>query len=157
MSPHLYPNHLFLPTPSHGGRRIWQASPTRQKLFLPTPSHGGRRKGHYIQGQKRRYFYPRPHMEGDARRTLRALETAISTHALTWRATGSRRKQGADQRDFYPRPHMEGDSGWDTGAVTSLISTHALTWRATGWKRLGGVPGMYFYPRPHMEGDRHGF
>ena len=77
-------------------------------------------------------FYPRPHMEGDVRqdRPLRALYrflptpshggrlafslhlciiSAISTHALTWRAT---------LLSLEVRRH-------------NRISTHALTWRAT--------------------------
>ena len=33
---------LFLPTPSHGGRRLLTFSSNTFILFLPTPSHGGR-------------------------------------------------------------------------------------------------------------------
>ena len=76
------------------------------------------------------YFYPRPHMEGDAKKALSRKELAISTHALTWRATESGEfvadssqflptpSHGGrlatvdfsnDFEDFYPRPHMEGD------------------------------------------------
>ena len=62
-----------------------------------------------------RYFYPRPHMEGDEQRTeLIALARDISTHALTWRATGRQNK------------------GW----MSCRISTHALTWRATDLRDL---------------------
>ena len=55
----------------------------------------------------------------------------ISTHALTWRATGTRRQFGDKIDDFYPRPHMEGDP------ATAVAK----------------CSGRYFYPRPHMEGD----
>ena len=56
-------------------------------LFLPTPSHGGRRRQVtfcLLQGEN---FYPRPHMEGDRFRDAVSLVVLISTHALTWRAT----------------------------------------------------------------------
>ena len=33
----------------------------------------------------------------------------ISTHALTWRATGAARGGERQAVHFYPRPHMEGD------------------------------------------------
>ena len=55
--------------------------------FLPTPSHGGR-PSNLHPGSNTRYFYPRPHMEGDA--PIPIVSTGDS--------------------DFYPRPHMEGDS-----------------------------------------------
>ena len=35
-----------------------------------------------------RDFYPRPHMEGDASEEEARGVPVISTHALTWRATG---------------------------------------------------------------------
>ena len=100
-------------------------------LFLPTPSHGGRRGGK----SRRRfggYFYPRPHMEGDRGARGQCIGKAISTHALTWRATVSSAPLRASQTHFYPRPHMEGDAPPRNPA---------------------GVSPRYFYPRPHMEGD----
>ena len=33
-------------------------------------------------------FYPRPHMEGDCTDHTSSIRGGISTHALTWRATG---------------------------------------------------------------------
>ena len=55
--------------------------------FLPTPSHGGRPKG-LKPSSSSIYFYPRPHMEGDAQiGPADRVVALISTHALTWRAT----------------------------------------------------------------------
>ena len=71
-------------------------------------------------------------MEGDAGlhpATLRSLH--ISTHALTWRATGV----------AWPLPRQQS------------ISTHALTWRATAPPPEQSGGPWDFYPRPHMEGD----
>ena len=143
--------------------------------FLPTPSHGGRplALGVFFWAAD---FYPRPHMEGDAAVSELRGQVAISTHALTWRATTvlgmlyqapqdfyPRPHREGDchlplmqhyPRHFYPRPHMEGDmctigdmGGWQ------VISTHALTWRATESSLSSWFAIAYFYPRPHMEGD----
>ena len=55
-------------------------------------------------------FYPRPHVEGDAKEELEQAKTKlISTHALTWRATQRCHRRGEGCPDFYPRPHVEGD------------------------------------------------
>ncbi len=70
-------------------------------------------------------------MEGDVHVIPPIHLDKISTHALTWRATGYSQKTYDNMRNFYPRPHMEGD-------------------HLRG--RLGGVLSD-FYPRPHMEGD----
>ena len=56
-----------------------------------------------------RYFYPRPHMEGDQPTLTRCYIYAISTHALTWRATRTMSSRISGMPYFYPRPHMEGD------------------------------------------------
>ena len=78
-------------------------------------------------------FYPRPHMEGDTSPFMcHSGCPPISTHALTWRATGYYRLTDLNYGNFYPRPHMEGD---------------ALLPPAYPYRRN-------FYPRPHMEGDR---
>ena len=97
-------------------------------------------------------FYPRPHMEGDARPQRRN------------RRTGN----------FYPRPHMEGDLtppilfaphlGISTHALTwratlyqyqcmsaQFISTHALTWRATR-QNDGSIRISQFLPTPSHGG-----
>ena len=79
----------------------------------------------------RQHFYPRPHMEGDLDNQQQEDKRWISTHALTWRATGCP----------YHNPHQ------------ASISTHALTWRATR-DELDALRAITdFYPRPHMEGD----
>ena len=100
-------------------------------------------------------FYPRPHMEGDLADLPPMVDfKAISTHALTWRATiylrvpdiegigflptpshGGRPKGSVfalPLSNFYPRPHMEGDPfKFLSVDYLRVISTHALTWRAT--------------------------
>ena len=60
------------------------------------------------------------------------IDLPISTHALTWRATAKADKIIKERWDFYPRPHMEGDG------------------RKHGTQR---ILRQHFYPRPHMEGD----
>ena len=122
------------------------------------------------------YFYPRPHMEGDAGDsgtitiTISFLPTpshegdlsartdiegiGISTHALTWRATVL----------YFKMRHAA--TLISTHALTwratchrcarsphSHISTHALTWRATCCDVGLSSKSLDFYPRPHMEGD----
>ena len=54
-------------------------------------------------------FYPRPHLEGDPTQEEAVVEIRISTHALTWRATGINVSVQSEINNFYPRPHMEGD------------------------------------------------
>ena len=123
-------------------------------LFLPTPSHGGRRgrqwHNHYndiisTHALTWRATYLRvPDIEGIGISThaltwratvlyfkMRHAATLISTHALTWRATCHRCARS---------PH-------------SHISTHALTWRATCCDVGLSSKSLDFYPRPHMEGD----
>ena len=70
-------------------------------------------------------------MEGDEPSCDSSTMSDISTHALTWRATGKDRRGEAGVENFYPRPHMEGDPDV-VGAAAELAD---------------------FYPRPHMEGD----
>ena len=71
-------------------------------------------------------------MEGDPTIRMLALRTcAISTHALTWRATFLPFVLQRGPHHFYPRPHMEGDRS-DDDVFDTLEN---------------------FYPRPHMEGD----
>ena len=57
---------IFLPTPSHGGRRMPMDASLILIQFLPTPSHGGR-QGRLPWYYPQQNFYPRPHMEGDIR------------------------------------------------------------------------------------------
>ena len=77
----------------------------------------------------------------------------ISTHALTWRATGNLFAR------FTGRPisthaltwrATDADDSWLRGY---FISTHALTWRATIIYVTCFTGVDNFYPRPHMEGD----
>ena len=141
---------IFLPTPSHGGRPRVTGSPSPTWEFLPTPSHGGRLE---------RWCSPSPAL-------------GISTHALTWRATGSNRltknitsflptpshggrpigPQGEQgPKDFYPRPHMEGDITTTKTCKYITISTHALTWRATQYRYRPGCDTQ-FLPTPSHGG-----
>ena len=60
----VYEDIVFLPTPSHGGRRLLQTMILWGYGFLPTPSHGGRLIPSPIACADVN-FYPRPHMEGD--------------------------------------------------------------------------------------------
>ena len=101
------------------------------------------------------HFYPRPHMEGDARRRPHLPSTG---GFLPTPSHGGRPKTppaSLSMTNFYPRPHMEGDKSparYSAAANLFLptpshggrpfiefcnndkeqISTHALTWRATG-------------------------
>ena len=121
---------LFLPTPSHGGRRVlrrfWSSSPN----FYPRPHMEGDEQ----DGSSCNYywnFYPRPHMEGDCAR-------------LYW--------SGVAKSYFYPRPHMEGDaSSFRRHQSHIRISTHALTWRATQVKTVGSCLQI-FLPTPSHGG-----
>ena len=47
------------------GDGFFYAPGNRPGVFLPTPSHGGRRAARARHGHALRYFYPRPRMEGD--------------------------------------------------------------------------------------------
>ena len=144
---------LFLPTPSRRGRPRASSTHASKTEFLPTPSRRGRR---FLCLLMIGYsdFYPRPRVEGDVFiPNFSFPEVAISTHALTWRATVSGSRQHhppaisthaltwratcrpfswvAPIRNFYPRPHMEGDLFCKSVPYWVYISTHALTWRAT--------------------------
>ena len=57
---------------------------------------------------------------------------AISTHALTWSATGMHVRQLEQLPDFNSRTHVECDLHDLLHAYIQPISTHALTWSATG-------------------------
>ena len=121
----------FLPTPSHGGRRYGVHKIDKATNFYPRPHMEGDRARVKLR-MSARHFYPRPHMEGDD--TVSPpdqLKAAISTHALTWRATRSAAFFDNCQLYFYPRPHMEGDA------------SHGIDFPFV----------VHFYPRPHMEGD----
>ena len=122
----------FLPTPSHGGR-LYGFLFSAATASISTHALTWRATfGHRLFFVDNHNFYPRPHMEGDARDKGR----------------------GAIEQHFYPRPHMEGDAALDSvsggkirflptpshggrldkmrgWAVGDRISTHALTWRAT--------------------------
>ena len=99
----------FYPRPHMEGDCLSQSITSHGKQFLPTPSHGGRQIARAVE-RVPNDFYPRPHMEGDRAPNLQCHSRyRISTHALTWRATGGQNNDSDKPRDFYPRPHMEGD------------------------------------------------
>ena len=114
-------------------------------------------------------------MEGDAAAINTWKDKMISTHALTWRATGvilehpdnflflptpshgGRHIDDPDAEDelvFLPTPSHGGRHPITVPAdMTYRISTHALTWRATSATSTSVITCVNFYPRPHMEGD----
>ena len=121
--------------------------------FLPTPSHGGRLP---------------------PRQPLRPIRE-ISTHALTWRATGlDVALTGSDTISTHALT-WRATRYAKNNQITLEISTHALTWRATSFDSSSSCPTVFlptpshggrpharrvvgavvddFYPRPHMEGD----
>ncbi len=125
----------------------WRATPCSSscvwcKKFLPTPSHGGRRLEITLK-LLLSHFYPRPHMEGDGR--LLSLDTGgacISTHALTWRATAQAPRAEPTQKNFYPRPHMEGDSKHaEVQACISAAYLKCSTRKAAASSRRAGLGG----------------
>ena len=79
----------------------------------------------------------------------------ISTHALTWRATGQHYPMADKRNHFYPRPHMEGDPVMrcDVGGLAGFLPTPSHGGRRTGHLCGGHLADDHFYPRPHMEGD----
>ena len=88
------------------------------------------------------HFYPRPHMEGDEVNTLAKLEELISTHALTWRATGKDLHLCIVFLYFYPRPHMEGDSKHaEVQACISAAYLKCSTRKAAASSRRAGLGG----------------
>ena len=120
--------------------------------FLPTPSHGGRPPPPEQSGGPWD-FYPRPHMEGDQPDLTGCCICAISTHALTWRATHGCNYISKGTKNFYPRPHMEGDQRART--VKQQCAAFLPT-PSHGGRLLHGSRASLshdFYPRPHMEGD----
>ena len=123
---------LFISTHALTWRATLTSLPSRKvREFLPTPSHGGRH-GLLTQRHKRgRYFYPRPHMEGDKNRLI--LLTVWPGFLPTPSHGGRPIRCGitGETTNFYPRPHMEGDFSMPRPAPGTIISTHALTWRAT--------------------------
>ena len=69
----------------------------------------------------------------------------ISTHALTWSATGTAQRQ---QR-IAPKFQLTHSRGvrqvlFDSGVATASISTHALTWSATSHFCVCAMPGKTF-------------
>ena len=124
--------------------------------FLPTPSHGGRRVSVYftIVG-----VWISTHAL-----TWRATTTypgdndsfKISTHALTWRATRCTQASPATCPHFYPRPHMEGDAV--AGSAKSQRRHFYPRPHMEGDSQQYTQCNNYFdfYPRPHMEGDESG-
>ena len=115
-------------------------------------------------------------MEGDAAENQGVGLAAISTHALTWRATVAQEVNvlaklflptpshgGRQYRQRLSERHRRISTHALTWRATLLreilrgsplgISTHALTWRATPPPSGALCNPSDFYPRPHMEGD----
>ena len=66
----------------------------------------------------------------------------ISTHALTWRATGAVGTVPASQIHFYPRPHMEGDSKHaEVQACISAAYLKCSTRKAAASRRCADLGG----------------
>ena len=100
--------------------------------FLPTPSHGGRRIVHAVLCPMTTNFYPRPHMEGDCdHAVLVPWINSISTHALTWRATAALPVDFVDLAISTHALTWRATFFKKSKKVYDYISTHALTWRAT--------------------------
>ncbi len=121
----------FYPRPHMEGDIKERYEGTLEAAFLPTPSHGGRRLSFRPLLS---YLTISTHaLTWRATAGVRPykLLDVISTHALTWRATYCAPLSVCAQRDFYPRPHMEGDLWCVISPAARDISTHALTWRAT--------------------------
>ena len=70
-------------------------------------------------------------MERDKRFKNMKLTIEISTHALTWSATGSGNDNICLYCHFNSRAHVECDARERRARKMSEISTHALTWSAT--------------------------
>ena len=170
-----YNTYQFLPTPSHGGRRLFPGFITDSYRFLPTPSHGGRR------GTRRRagfpdLFLPTPSHGGrHAHFALNRHWYPISTHALTWRATFSVSICQQPIKPFLPTPSHGGRPSALRCAATigkflptpshggrpfrarqdqqeTPISTHALTWRATATPKKARPRSPLFLPTPSHGG-----
>ena len=154
----------FLPTPSHGGRRSYDAlalyladfyprphmegdiviptSSIRCKQFLPTPSHGGR---HELHSWKRAgaKFLPTPSHGGRHRllRRLRGARGFLPTPSHGGRLFSS--ASSASLRvNFYPRPHMEGDSKHaEVQACISAAYLKCSTRKAAASRRCADLGG----------------
>ena len=96
-------------------------------------------------------------MEGDASFAIKRTKTLISTHALTWRATGYGGVGNKILADFYPRPHMEGDCLTPIAATALMDFYPRPHMEGDQAQFILTYEKEYFYPRPHMEGDEFGF
>ena len=80
----------------------------------------------------------------------------ISTHALTWSATGRRVRLAEGTLHFNSRAHVERDPTAEAVRAVNLISTHALTWSATFREVKIKCRHIHFNSRAHVERDRRG-
>ena len=116
-------------------------------------------------------------MERDLRGIGQWRNSGISTHALTWSATGSEMLAAMLMKNFNSRAHVERDSNIRTGRICHArhfnsrahverdalflgrsvnaytISTHALTWSATLQKTQQPERKINFNSRAHVERD----
>ena len=75
-------------------------------------------------------FNSRTHVECDGVCRSKIDKLNISTHALTWSATGAMEDGELKTVDFNSRTHVECDIRLNVVSVIVCISTHALTWSA---------------------------
>ena len=85
------------------------------------------------------HFNSRAHVERDLEAGIFNADTKISTHALTWSATGISVYSSAATFDFNSRAHVERDLQLAHWCCNRQISTHALTWSATQTAYLIGI------------------
>ena len=99
------------------------------------------------------HFYPRPHMEGDPPRPPTSPVPAISTHALTWRATSAISTSSSITKAFLPTPSHGGRPRILLGERKDgeFLPTPSHGGRQAQF--ILTYEKEYFYPRPHMEGD----
>ena len=92
------PDDIFLPTPSHGGRRPTSARCRPHHDFYPRPHMEGD-KMEVVLASAGVHFYPRPHMEGDSKHAeVQACISAAYLKCSTCEAAASRRCAGLGGR-----------------------------------------------------------
>ena len=121
----------FYPRPLMEGDMSGKTRSSRKSEFLPTPSHGGRLAGRSKPNGGDSNFYPRPLMEGDTDGRTMAMTSAISTHALSWRATVKKLRVRDNNQISTHALSWRATYRCGDKFAKRLISTHALSWRAT--------------------------
>ena len=82
------------------------------------------------------------------------LQLVISTHALTWSATRARRAASAVWTISTHALTWSATGSAKEPSRRGAISTHALTWSATSENRLAHIAKSHFNSRAHVERDR---